>query len=153
MLKVFVDSGCSIKKEEQEKYQIELIPLNILLGEKEYKDGENLSMEDFYKFLIDEKGFPKTSLPDLVEVEERVKKCLDQGDEVIILTISSKISGTYNALRLIFEGESRVKVIDSKLAVGGMRLIVDEINRNRDKSLDVIEKKVQSIILCTLKTM
>lgn len=146
MLKVFVDSGCSIKKEEQEKYQIELIPLNILLGEKEYKDGENLSMEDFYKFLIDEKGFPKTSLPDLVEVEERVKKCLDQGDEVIILTISSKISGTYNALRLIFEGESRVKVIDSKLAVGGMRLIVDEINRNRDKSLDVIEKKVQSII-------
>ena len=52
MLRVLVDSGCSIKLEECEKYNIELIPLKILLGEKEYLDGLNLSMEEFYDFLI-----------------------------------------------------------------------------------------------------
>ena len=52
MIRVFVDSGSSIKKEEIEKYNVELIPLKILLGDKEYLDGENLSIDDFYHQLI-----------------------------------------------------------------------------------------------------
>lgn len=146
MLRLLVDSGSSIKLEECEKYNIELIPLNILLGEKEYLDGYNLSMEEFYKFLIDEKGFPKTSLPNLADIEEKVNKYVEEGDDVAILTISSKISGSNNAIRLLFEGNPKVKVLDSCLAVGGMRLIVDEINKNRDKSLDEIEEIVNKFI-------
>lgn len=146
MLRVFVDSGSSIKQEEKEKYQVEIIPLNILLGEKEYKDGENLSMEEFYNFLIKEKGFPKTSLPDLTELEEKVKKYVSEGDDVIIVTISSLISGTNNAIRLLFENEPKVRIIDSKGAVGTMRLIVDEINRHREEPLDVIVDKVNNLI-------
>lgn len=146
MLRVLVDSGCSIKLEECEKYNIELIPLNILLGDKEYLDGINLSMDEYYKFLVDQKGFPKTSLPNLVEIEEKVNKYLEQGDEVIILTISSKISGTNNAIRMLFEGNAKVRVLDSCMAVGGMRIIVEEINKNRDKSLDEIEEIVKNLI-------
>lgn len=146
MLKVFVDSGSSIKREEAEKYGVEIIPLRLTLGEKEYLDGVDLDLGEFYKFLIEEKGFPKTSLPDLVDVEERVKACTDKGDDVIIVTISSQISGTHNAIANLFAGNSHVKVIDSGFAVGGIRLLVDEINRNRDKSLDEIEKKVKALI-------
>ena len=51
MLRLLVDSGASIKKEECEKYNVELIPLKILLGETEYRDGDNLSIDDFYKYL------------------------------------------------------------------------------------------------------
>ena len=58
MLRILVDSGSSIKLDECEKYNVELIPLNILLGEKEYQDGYNLPMEEFYDFLIKQKGFP-----------------------------------------------------------------------------------------------
>ena len=146
MLRVLVDSGCSIKLEECEKYNIELIPLNILLGDKEYLDGINLSMDEFYKFLIDEKGFPKTSQPNLQEIEEKVNKYVGEGDDVVILTISSKISGTNNAIKMLFEGNKKVKVLDSCLAVGGMRLIVNEINKNRNKSLDEIEIEVKKLI-------
>lgn len=146
MLKVFVDSGSSIKQEEKEKYQVEIIPLNLLLGEKEYLDGINLEMDEFYKFLIDEKGFPKTSLPDLDEVQNRVNKCVEAGDDVIILTISSLISGTHNAISMLFKDESKVRVVDSKMAVGGIRLLVDEINKNRDKSVDEIVEKVNALI-------
>lgn len=146
MLKLLVDSGSSIKLDECEKYNIELIPLNILLGDKEYLDGINLSMEEYYNFLIKEKKFPKTSLPNLAEIEDRVNKYVDEGYDVAILTISSKISGTNNAIRMLFEGNKKVKVLDSCMAVGGMRLIVDEINKYRDKSLDEIEEKVNALI-------
>ncbi len=146
MLRIFVDSGSSIKKEEAEKYGVEIIPLNILIGEKEYLDGENLSFEEFYHYLIDEKDFPKTSLPNLVDFQERVESFTNKGDDVVVLTISSGISGTFNAVRNIFADNKKVKVIDSQLAVGGIRLLVDEINRNRDLSLDEIEKKVNALI-------
>ncbi len=146
MLKVFIDTGSSIKQEEKQKYDVELIPLKILLGDKEYEDGVNLPLDVFYHELIDNKYFPKTSLPSLVELEERVTKCTDNGDDVIIITISSKISSTFHSIKLLFEENPKVKVIDSHCAVGGMRLIVDEINRHRDESLDELETRIYNFI-------
>ena len=145
-MKVFVDSGSSIKFDEQEKYNVEIIPLKILLGEKEYlDDGKDLTFDVFYDYLINNKNFPKTSLPTLVEVEEKVNE-ITKTEDVIILTISSGISSTNNSFKTLFEDNKRVKVIDSMCAVGGMRLIVDLINRNRDKSLDEIESLVNDLI-------
>ncbi|MGM9969952.1 MAG: DegV family protein [Anaeroplasma sp.] len=146
MIRVFVDSGSSIKKDEVEKYNVEIIPLKILLGNKEYLDGENLSIDEFYHQLIDEKQFPKTSLPDLVALEEKVNKYTEAGDDVLIVTISSKISGTYNAFKMLFEDNNKVTVIDSRCAVGGMRLIVDEINKYRDREVSFILKKIHNLI-------
>lgn len=146
MLKVFVDSGSSIKPDEALKYNVELIPLKILLGEKEYLDGVDLSMDLFYDKLINENLFPKTSLPTLTDLEDRVNSYTSNGDDVIILTLSSKISGTFNAIKLLFEDNDRVKVIDSCLAVGGMRLLVDEINRHRNESVEAICKYVNELI-------
>jgi len=146
MLKVFVDSGSSIKTEEKEKYQVELIPLRYLMGEKEYQDGVDISIDEFYKMLIEGNMFPQTSLPYLDELENRVSACTDAGDDVIIVTISSKISGTYNAVCKLFENNAKVRVVDSLSAVGGLRLIVEEINRNRDLPEDEIIEKVNALI-------
>ncbi len=147
MLKVFVDSGSSIKESEKSKYNIEIIPLKILFGQKEYLDGIDLSIEEFYNELLNNKNFPKTSLPKLDTVYDKVTNYTDNGDDVIILTLSQKISGTYNAFKMLFNENDKVRVIDSKVAVGGMRLIVDKINEIRDKSLDEIEKIVNKFIL------
>lgn len=146
MLRVLVDSGSSIKMSEQEKLNIELIPLRYLMGDKEYRDGLDESIDEFYKQLIDEKLFPKTSLPCLETLEAKVKSYVEQGDEVIIITISSKISGTYNAICNLFADCPSVHVVDSMCAVGGLRLIVEEINRNRDLTVDEILAKVNAII-------
>ena len=113
MIKVFVDSGSSIKLHEKEKYDVEILPLKILLNGKEYLDGVDLSMDVFYDELINNKQFPKTSLPSLEIVEREVLKSVDNGDDVIILTISSGISGTFNALSMLFEDQPKVKVVDS----------------------------------------
>lgn len=146
MLKVFVDSGSSIKQDEKEKYGVEIIPLRLLINDIEYSDGVDLSTEDFYSYLIDDQIIPKTSLPAMGEWEEVINDYTQNGDEVIIVTISSKISGTYNYTRMLFEDNPKVKVIDSRIAVGGIRLIVEEINRHKEKTLDEIEKIINDFI-------
>lgn len=146
MLRIFVDSGSSIKQEEKDKYGVEILPLHITLGDREYLDGVDLSMEIFYQALIEEKLFPTTSLPSLADAEERVSQYTRQGDDVIVLTISSAISGTYNTLKMLFADNPKVRVIDSKSAVGGMRILVEEINRHREASLDEVERRVLALI-------
>ena len=148
MLRIFVDSGSSIKQEESKQCGVEILPLHITLGDKEYLDGVDLSMDIFYKALIEEKLFPTTSLPSLGETEDRVTRYTQQGDEVIIITISSGISGTYNTLKMLFSENPKVRVIDSKSAVGGMRILVEEINRHREESLDALEQRFLDFSHC-----
>ncbi len=146
MLRVLVDSGSSIKFSEQEKLNVEIIPLRYLMGEKEYLDGLDETIDEFYKQLIDNRLFPQTSLPQLDVLKDKVDGYAAQGDDVIIITISSKISGTYNAVCKLFEGVSNVHVVDSLSAVGGLRLIVEEINRNRELPVDEILVKVNALV-------
>ena len=85
-------------------------------------------------------------MPKLDDVERRVSAYTNNGDEVIIITISSKISGENNALKMLFEDNKNVLVLDSMLAVGGIRLIVDFLNRNKDIPFNEIETKVNEFI-------
>lgn len=146
MIRVYVDSGSSIKTEEKQKYNVEILPLKILFDDKEYLDGIDLTFDDFYHKLIDEKKFPKTSLPNVTKVEDEINNYTKQGDDVIIVTISSGISGTYNYLRLTFEDNPKVHVIDSLSAVGGVRIIVNEINKYRNDGIDVVLNKINELI-------
>lgn len=146
MIKIFVDSGSSIKEYEREKYGVEILPLKISLGENHYTDGVDISFDTFYHALIDEKIFPKTSLPSLAEAKERIDRELNAGYEVLVLPISSGISGTYNSLRMLFADESRVCVIDTKTAVGGIKILVDEANKMLDKPLSEVEAALLALI-------
>ena len=145
MLKIYADSACSIKKEELSEYDIRLIPLKIAFGSDEYFDGE-LSFENFYELLEKTKTFPKTSLPALAKVENEINTLTHEGNDVIIVTLSSKISGTYNALNLLFGENNKVHIIDSLSCVGAMRFIIEEIIKNKDKSIDEILSIVNALI-------
>lgn len=146
MLRVIVDSGSSIKQEEKEKYGVEIIPLHINLDGKEYRDGIDLSNDEFYKALTVDKIFPKTSLPSMALVEDMINGYVEAGDEVIYLALSSGLSGTYNTIRMLFEGNDKVRVIDSLSAAGGIRILVEEINKDRSRSLDQIAARLADII-------
>lgn len=146
MIQIFVDSGSSIKQDEKKRYGVEILPLQIMLGNQSYIDGVDLSMDAFYHALIEAKQFPKTSLPALGEVEARVNACVAAGDDVIILTISSGISGTYSALRALFADEPKVHVIDTKTAVGGIRILVHEANKYRNQSVELVVEKIMALI-------
>ena len=144
MIRVIVDSGSSIKQHEKETYNVDVMPLKILLGGREYLDGIDLTMDTFYHALIDDKQFPKTSLPTMPD--ELIERYLAQGDDVLILTISSGISGTYHTIKMHYENEPRVLVVDTKTAVGGIRILLREVNKMRNASLAEVERVLQSLI-------
>lgn len=145
MLRLFVDSGSSIKPEEREKYNVEIIPLRYTMGDEEFLDGVNQSLDEFYTMLTEDKQFPKTALPDLVEVQKRVDEYVAEGDDVLIITISSKISGWHDAIARIFSDYPNVRVYDSLSVVGGIRLMVNEINKHRDESLDQLVSRLDKL--------
>lgn len=146
MLRVLVDSASSIKQDEKEKYDIEIIPLRYLMGDIEYRDGIDLSIDEFYNKLMEEKLFPKTSLPNLSELEDNVNEYVKQGDDVIIITLSSGISGTYSAISSMFQENDKVHVIDSLTAVGGIRILVEEINKYRSEPVGLVIEKIKNLI-------
>ena len=146
MLRIIVDSGSSIKEAEKEKYGVDILPLGVQIGEDSYQDGQTLTVDNFYDRLRASKSFPKTSLPSLMDARELVKRYIAQGDHVLIITISSGISGTWQALKLAMQDEPNVAVFDSKLAVGGVRFLVEEARRYENEPLDVIVQKLDALV-------
>ncbi|MCR5787267.1 MAG: DegV family protein [Acholeplasmatales bacterium] len=131
---ILTDSSCDIRGDEIEKFNIKVIPLNVTFGTENFKDGVDLTVEEFYKKLHEVKEFPRTSQPspqDYVNVFEEAKK---NNDEVICLTISSGLSGTYQTALLakdIAEYDN-VYVCDSLTCLTGLRCLVVNACKMRD---------------------
>ena len=146
MLRIIVDSGSSIKQEEKKDYGIDILPIRVQMGEEDFLDGINLSNEEFYHRLKEKKEFPKTALPSLSDTQALVEGYTNQGDQVLILTISSEISGTWQTFTNLFEENPNVLVFDTRLAVGGIRFLVMEAIRYRNEPLSVIQQKLEELI-------
>lgn len=144
-MKIIVDSGCSIKQEEKALYGIDILPLHVQIGEQEFLDGVDLHADNFYDYLQKD-NFPKTSLPSLTDAEELVENYTNNGEQVLIITISSGISGTFQALTALFQDNTNVLVYDSKFAVGGIRFLVEEAIRYQDESLDFVNEKLDALV-------
>ena len=145
MRRIIVDSGSSIKQAEKELYGVDILPIQLLMGNESFLDGVNLSSEEFYHRLKNRGQFPKTSLPSLEEAQKLVDLYTENGDEVLIITISSGISGTYQALKILFTEYKNVEVFDSMLAVGGVRFLVDEAKRNEHETMDTVIEKLTDL--------
>ena len=146
MLRIIVDSGSSIKQDEREKYGVDILPLRVQMGEDSFLDGVDLSVDEFYDRLINLNEFPKTSLPSLEDAQNLVEGYTEQGDEVLIITISSGISGTFQTLRMLFEENEKVTVFDSQMAVGGVRFLVEEARKYENEPMEVIVEKLDALV-------
>ena len=146
MLRIIVDSGSSIKQDEKDRYQVDILPIHVQIGEESFLDGVDLTINEFYERLGRTKEFPKTSLPSLVDAQNLAEHYTKAGDEVLFITISSEISGTYQALRMLFAENPKVTVFDSRLAVGGIRFLVEEARRYEQEPMEVIVDKLNRLI-------
>ena len=146
MLRIVVDSGSSIKQDEREKYGVDILPLRVQMGEDSFLDGVDLSIDEFYDRLINLKEFPKTSLPSLEDAQNLVESYTNQGEDVLIITISSGISGTFQTMRMLFEENDKVTVFDSQMAVGGIRFLVQEARKYEKEGMNVIVEKLNALV-------
>ncbi len=101
---IMVDSGCDISQEFIEQYDIKVLRLKVLYGDRMYSDGLDIDPLEVYGRFPQE--IPTTSTPNMYEVSELVNEIKSEGYEKIIgITISSGLSGTYNAVAMAFEEE------------------------------------------------
>lgn len=126
MVKLMVDSAADIGAQEAAEKGILMIPMVIMIGNKEYHDGVDLSPQDFYKHLESNGELPKTGQVNAYRFEEEFAKHVQGDDELIVITISSKLSGTFeNACQAAEKFEGKVHVVDSLNACIGERLLCE----------------------------
>ena len=125
-VRIVADSTCDLTKDLVEKYDIKIIPLCIVMDEKSYYDGEDVTPEEIFKWADANKTTPKTAAIPFDKAEAVFKPYMDAGDDIIFFGISSKMSTTCNVARLIGEQYEydRLFVVDSENLSTGIGLQV-----------------------------
>ncbi|NQT04831.1 MAG: DegV family EDD domain-containing protein, partial [Dehalococcoidia bacterium] len=115
-VKVVTDSVADLPSQVVEELGITVVPLNVRFGEKVYRDGIDLTTEQFYDKLVNSKIFPTTAVPPLGDFVKVYDKLAEETDEILVITVSHKLSGTPGAALQAVElmkKKCRVEVIDS----------------------------------------
>lgn len=136
---IIVDSASDLDSKYVKNKDIgfRVVPLTITIGDKNYVDDDNINVDEMLESLHKYKGKTSTACPS----PEAFSKYYTDAENTFVVTISSKLSGTYNAACLgakEFENDSNFKihVIDSKLVSGAEELIVDKLVELIEKGLE-----------------
>ncbi|GAA0123057.1 MAG: DegV family protein [Clostridium argentinense] len=145
---LITDSTSDLNKDMIDKYNITVLPFRIIFKDREFKDGIEVTPQEIYKSF--EKEIPTSSLPSMKDMEEAFERLEREGyTHAIAITLSSKLSGIYNALKLVSESYPSIKthIFDSKLISYGEAVITLEAAKmiEKGKSFDEIVKKLPEI--------
>lgn len=165
MLRIVTDGAVDMPVEWFKEYAIDRIPINVHFGEaKTYLQDVELSLDDFYK-LVDGKSlpFPKTSQPSPHQFAEFYKKIAKEGDTILSIHITSKLSGTYaSAVAAAEEVKGMFKVVPvdtlgGSIGTGFMCRAARQMER-AGKSVEEIVQYIESVrtktlIILTLDTL
>ena len=128
---IVTDSSCDLSDEQLAKYGIRMISLRVVCQNAEYRDRIDIQEDELYELLTRE--LPKTSLPLPEDVTSLYEELAQSGvTDVIHLSISSGLSGTFNMVRMItedFQDRMNIHMVDSKTLSTGLGMMVLEAAR------------------------
>ncbi|KAA8999659.1 DegV family protein [Paenibacillus spiritus] len=124
-VKIFTDSTSDLPGYWQDRYDIGVIPLYVVFGNDTRRDGIEITPDDVYRQVAAEGALPKTAAPSPADFIRAFAPAVEQGRDVVYLSLSSSLSSTYqNALIAAGEfPEGRVHVVDSESLCGGIALL------------------------------
>lgn len=125
MIKLIVDGAADFTDAEVEKYGVEVIPIKVRFGEKEY---EKIGGSEFYKKLKESKNLPTTSLINEQRYAEAIGKAVEGGNQALVMCLSSRLSGSFNSLQKAAEnfGADEVAILDTGSVAGGYKILALE---------------------------
>lgn len=149
-IKLLADSACSVPKHIIEKYDIEILPLGIIFDGKEYKDGVTITDEQFFKMQETCEKNPTTSQVNQYEWKEAFEKFLGEYDHLVVMTLSSKLSGTYQSAQHVINelGAKNIHLFDTQGVSIPCGLCVYETAKVIASGADIetVKKSAQSFI-------
>ena len=160
-VKILVDSSSDISEKEAKELGVEMIPMVITFGEEDFHDGVDLLPKEFYEKLIASKDVPTTAQVTPFRFEEKFQEMTQNGDEVVAIILSSKLSGTFEGAKLVAEKfNGKVFVVDSLSATSGERLLLyyalELVKQGKSASeiyAELEEKKNKICIVAMLETL
>lgn len=124
-IRIVTDSTSDISTEEAAKLSISIVPLKTVFEDGVYRDGIDLTPEEFYAKQAAAKKLPTTTQPSPAEFEDVFHQALEKGDAVIAILISSVLSGTVQSALIAKQNcGGDIAVIDSETTTIGLRIIV-----------------------------
>lgn len=151
MIRIITDSSSNITQEEAGEWGITVIPLTIIFNGKEYRDGVDISTDEFYKKLTSGKEFPHTSQISEEKLTEALDAC-GKDDEIIVMPISRGLSGSYSMAKAVAERPeySNVTVYDTRCTTIMLKMLVQytiahkgESAKNVCKGLDKLRRRIR----------
>lgn len=135
-LKIICDSLADVPENLIKRYDIEIIPLTIRINDIEYKDGVNITNEEFYKLIKESNEIPKTSQATYIQFQEIFKKYIDEGKRILYISGSSKVTGTYqSAMMAKNDLDGNIYMVDTQnLSIGSGCLLLS--------AAEMLERKV-----------
>ncbi len=142
MMQIVTDSISDIRQEEARREGITVLPQHVLFEDESFLDGVDLTVDQFYERMAGCKVLPKTSQVTPEAFAETFEKALQAGDEVLCITGSSKLSGTYQSATIARDmqgNDPRIFLVDSLNASLGQQLLIWEAVRLRETGVPVEE--------------
>lgn len=102
-VRIVADSTCDLTQDLIKKYDITIIPLNIVLDNQSYKDGVEIIPEEIYEWADRTNTTPKTASPEIGEIIKLLQPIVDEGEEIIFIGISEDMSVTCQTVRMAAE--------------------------------------------------
>ena len=155
-VKVVTDSIADLPSRVTQELGITVIPLHVRFGTEVYRDGVDLTAEQFYERLVYSKVLPVTSVPSPGAFAETYNKLAEEADGILVISVTSKLSGTHEvALQSIglMKKKCRVEVVDSQSGVMAQGFIVIAAARaakagaGLDEVLDIVRHNIPRVNL------
>ncbi|NLK76003.1 MAG: DegV family protein [Clostridiales bacterium] len=138
-IRIITDSTSDIDLAQAKKMGITIVPLKVIFGDREYREGIEITLDNFYPKLISADKLPTTSQPSPDDFLKHFIEAKEAGDSVIVILVSGKLSGTLQSANIAKEiaDYSNIFIVDSFNAIMGLRILVEEAVKMRDEGAPV----------------
>ena len=138
---IVVDSVSDIPEELEKKFNIPIVHAKVIIGEKEYLDRVGITREDFISQLIHSKEKITSTQPSPMDFDIVFKKALEKYDHVLSLSVSSKLSASYQNAVITAKriGKDKITCIDTLSVTQGITLMVNHAALRREQGMELSE--------------
>jgi DegV family protein with EDD domain len=150
-VKIVTDSTADLSPQVARELGITVVPVYVRFGERVYRDGVDISEDEFYQKLVESPIHPATSQPSPADFADVYKKLSREVDEIVSIQVTSKLSGTYNSAlqgKELVKTGCRIEVVDSLSVTMGLGLIAMAAARLAEagESLQVVMEEIRQCI-------
>ena len=128
-VKIVTDSTCDLPPRMAQELGVAMVPLHVVFGDVSYREGIDITVEEFYEMLVKSRQLPTTSAPSVGDFQEVYERLLEETDSILSIHLSGKLSATVRIAQAAADSinkPGRIAVVDSQSMSVGMSFVIME---------------------------